>query len=318
MLENKFNKTASERARLKTLEISKKAKISSPKPLTVLIIVLDSVSRYHFYRNLVQTVNFLNSNIVTGKYSDKYAIYDFLINNAQGLTTLPNMIPMIYGYEYSDLQQKLENFSIFNESDWHRFEEIQNQDAIWKHFEEMGFVTMFGYDTVNDYLSLCTGRKIFTDHVASNFYHGAAKIFSYNDFSMTQRCLGTKNAHRYLLDYANQFIKNYQGYNRFGYIHLSPGHENTGTVIKTADKDLVEFFTEIFENFDHKNEDIMINFLSDHGKHSDKWDLDYEGIMENRLPMHFLMANKELITRIGKETDDILKLNTKRLVIRYD
>ncbi|CAG9326800.1 unnamed protein product [Blepharisma stoltei] len=316
-LQNKFNQKASERALQRMEEIKQSLKINKIKPLTVIILLLDSVSRYHFYRNLNQTVDFFNSNIVTGEFSKKLAIYDFLINNAQGDTTRPNMIPLLYGYELSELEEKLSNYTIHNPSNWFKFKQAQN-DAIWNHYKDLGFVTMFGYDTVNDFLSLCTGRKISTDHVVSNFYHGASKVFNYQDFATKERCIGNKNAHKYLLDYAYEFVQNYSGHNRFAYLHISPGHEETGRVIITADQDIKEFFNEILAYFSKNNEDFVIHFMSDHGKHSGFWDLDYEGYMENRLPMHFMITNKELISKIGKNTDEIIKYNTKRLVSRYD
>ena len=37
----------------------------------------------------------------------------------------------------------------------------------------MGFVTMFGFDTVWDYLVKATGKNILTDHKAFNFWTGA-------------------------------------------------------------------------------------------------------------------------------------------------
>ena len=41
---------------------------------------------------------------------------------------------------------------------------------------------MFGFDTVWDFLSRITGRRILTDHVATNFWHASKKVFGYLDF----------------------------------------------------------------------------------------------------------------------------------------
>ncbi|CAG9320998.1 unnamed protein product [Blepharisma stoltei] len=316
VLINKFKKSASERALNKTKSISEDLKMTeTPRPMTVLLVLFDSLSRQHAYRNLPKTMEYLNS---FADSSSSYAIYDFLINNAHGPNTQPNMVPLLYGYDRASHEKRLESFSIQNQGDWWKFRELQSE-SIWKFYENLGYVTMLGYDTVWDFVSFITGREILTDHVATNFWHAARKIFGYLDFLERQRCLGTHHSHWYLLNYASQFMKNYKGHNRFGYIHLSPAHESTGTVIRTADSDLKDFFVNIFEYFkNHPEEDFAIHLMSDHGKHSREWDKYDEGFRENQLPLHILIANKDLISRLGEKTDEILKHNTKRLVSRLD
>jgi len=314
---NKFQKKASQRALSITKSISSELKVT-PKPLTVLLVVFDSVSRQHFYRNFPQTIEFLNREFAKGgRYQEKFSFYDFLINNVHGENTQPNMVPLLYGYNMDYHKSRLQGYDLKNQSHWWKFEELQ-KDAMWKHYESLGFVTMFGYDTVWDFLSKCTGRRVLTDHVASNFWHAAKKIYGYLDFSEKQRCLGYYNSHYYMLDYAKQFVKNYEGHNRFGYIHLSPGHESSGTVIRTADLDSKNFLEEVFEYYFKNSEDFVLMFASDHGKHSREWDKSAEGYLENQLPLHLLVANKDFIQKHGEETDATLKHNTKRLVGRLD
>ena len=54
---------------------------------------------------------------------------------------------------------------------------------------------MFGFDTTWDYLVKVTGRKVLTDHQATNFWMNAEKFFDYKDFSKDKRCLGNKHSH---------------------------------------------------------------------------------------------------------------------------
>lgn len=114
ILVNKFQKKAAERAINTTNEISKSLNLTeSPRPMTVLILLFDSLSRQHFYRNLPKTLEFLNKKIP----NSSFASYDFLINNAHGENTLPNMVPLIYGYNLKYHEKRLEHFSINNKTD---------------------------------------------------------------------------------------------------------------------------------------------------------------------------------------------------------
>jgi hypothetical protein len=315
---NKFSQAASDRANKRTQEIAKSLNATEVRPLSVYLVLFDSVSRQHFYRNFPETIKFLNEQFTTGKYKDKLTMYDFIINNAHGENTQPNMVPMLYGYNLEYHRKRLENYSIDRATDQWKFLELQ-QEALWKYYEKMGFVTMFGFDTVWDYLSRSTGRKILTDHMASNFWHACKKLYGYQDFVERQRCIGIHNSHYYMLDYIYQFTKNYEGHNRFGYTHISPAHESSGTVIRTADDDVKEFFEKMLDYYiTHPNEDFVLMFASDHGKHSNEWDEEPEGYLENQLPSHIIFTNKELIARLGPDTDQILKHNTNRLVSRLD
>lgn len=62
-------------------------------PLTVIHIVLDSLSRSHFYRNFPETIAFLNSKVP----SSKYQMFDFKINNVMGNNSPPNVLPFLTG-----------------------------------------------------------------------------------------------------------------------------------------------------------------------------------------------------------------------------
>lgn len=117
-----------------------------------------------------------------------------------------------------------------------------------------------------------------------------------------------------MLEYLRQFILSYDTTNKFAYVHMSPGHEDTGTVIRTADKDLKEFLKWAFEYYKDMEEDIVIVVLSDHGKLGKV--NEEEKRYENILPFHFMFANKDLITKssLGK----IIKHNSERLNSRYD
>ena len=189
---------------------------------------------------------------------------------------------------------------------------------MWKRYEPQGFVTMFGYDTVWNFFVNDVGRKIYTDHTVLSFWNAAYTVFGYRDFILRQRCFGNKNAHRYMLDYVNQFRENYEGHNKFVYFHTSLAHEDSGTVYKTFDTDLKEFIQEFLQGYENKDEDFILIVAGDHGRRVKEWDFTDEGIIENKSPFHMILTTQDLIRKIGRDTHEILMHNTKRLVSRPD
>jgi len=317
LLLNRFNPKIAEKANLTSQSLQKSLNLTSPiRPLAVYILMFDSVARMHFFRSFPETVKFLNQTMREGYLGKEFALYDFAINNAHGENTQPNMVPFLFGYDIKYHKERLYDFSIHHPADSWKYREIQ-QEVLWKHFENLGFVTYFGYDTVWDSFSHSFGRYIEADHMVSNFFHAAKKLAGYTDFLDKERCIGPQNAHNFALTYITQFHTNYKGLNRFGYQHLSTGHDKGGTVIKTADGDTKAFLEKLLtESLKNSNEDLVLFLASDHGKHSSEWDKTYEGFLENQLPLHLAIVSQGLLSRL--QANNRLTHNSKRLVSRLD
>lgn len=313
-LYNIFNKTAADRAEKISKELKKTLNSSNDKPFGLHIIMLDSVSRPHFYRSFKETISYLNSNIVN---SNDYIVYDFLTNNAHGENTRPNLVSMLLGRDFKDHEPfvlKIKDDKIKNLDEYIKIQE----NSIWKHYEKLGYVTMFGYDTVWNFFSDDSGSIIYTDSRVLNFWNAAKNVFGYADFITKQRCFGQKNAHRYLLDYQVQFNNNYKNHNKFSYIHISVAHENSGTVVKTLDKDIKENLQEIIKQYQDNNQDFLIVFAGDHGRKVNEWDFTDEGILENKHPFHLIITKKDVISNMGEFIHSNIMHNTERLVGRFD
>ena len=158
------------------------------------------------------------------------------------------------------------------------------------------------------------GRIITTDHISTNFFHASHKFVGYTDFIDDIQCIGNKSSDFYLLDYLKQFSKSYKNTNKFSYIHMSQGHEFSGTVIKTIDNNLQKTLEEIINYYYDNNQDFFIILAGDHGKHSIEWDHSYEGYLENQLPALFFISNKQFLSKI----DSMLYKNRKKVVSRFD
>ena len=285
------------------------------RPLTVFMLVFDSLSRKHMFRSFPQTMSFLNSTIGSGNYSSHFTMYDFLINHGHGENTIPNMIPYLFGYSFKYHKQRMGARTHLNPEDSNFFIEIQ-KTSIWKQFEKMGFLTMFGFDIIWDFLVPAVGREIKTDHVFTNFWKGASKVFGTDNYINEQACFGSQDSHRYMLDYASSYLQEYSGINRFGYIHITTAHEKSGTIIKTVDDDLLIFMQNTLDFYQRKNEDVVFILGGDHGKHVSETDYVKPGWLENLLPAQIVITNKDLMRRLN--SDDTLRTNTQRLVSRPD
>lgn len=315
MVFNHFDSKISEKSQNLRKNIEAQFNLNSTRPLTVHILVIDSVSRQNFFRTQTDTLKFLNTQVLSGKFSEKFTVYDFWLTNTINLFTKANMIPVLYGETHTEIENEIGKMNTNNDSFSPAYLEIQKK-AIWSYFSSLGYVTMFGYDTIWDFLSSCTGKKIQTDYNFLNFWKAAMKIYNYNDFSDKQRCFGGKNAHSYLLDYSLQFIKNYSRHNRFLYAHISPAHESTG-VIQTLDGDLKSYLTSILSYFsDNSHEDLVLLLMSDHGRGAARLEFSLEQFTEHRLPITMIITNKEFVQNIGGAK--ALAVNSERLIGRFD
>lgn len=311
-LRNKFSDKVSQKSLRNTKKISDILKIPVPDPFGVYLVLKDSVSRHHFYRNMESTIKYLNSRLLN---STQFVMYDFLLNNAHGGTTQSNLLPLFLGKASKD---HLELIKGSKGEPWEEvfFDKLQDS-IIWKHYEDLGYVTMFGFDTVNNFISDVIGRNIKTDHQVLSFWNAAKYLFNYSEFSSKSKCLGTKNSHRHLFDYVNQYIKNYYGHNKFSYIHTTTAHEDTNTLYKTMDEDLKEFLEEFLDTHEKTKEDFVLVITADHGKNNNQMGL-VEGHIENINPVAIIIASQAIINKIGPNAHETLLHNTQRLVGRPD
>ncbi|OMJ72556.1 hypothetical protein SteCoe_28972 [Stentor coeruleus] len=308
ILRNKYNSTSANRAKSITETISKSKNLSDTRPLSVMVLILDSLSRQNFYRFLEQTKKLFEEYLLT----DKFYLYDFMLNNAEDSTTVPNLSALLTGYRIDYFDQF--NLSLKIKTDWPKFEALQNKTALWKYFERQGFVTMFLGETSNNFLSKITGNKILTDHVVANFWRVAAKSTKFKEFAVGNQCIGSMPPHEYSLKYIKEFFTNYKGINRFAYAQINTAHEETCTRISTIDKPLSNMISDTLEFANTNNEDFIMIVAGDHGRYYKA--LTLESFSEKMLPVHFLIASKSIIEKFN--VDQNLVINENMLISRLD
>jgi hypothetical protein len=112
---------------------------------------------------------------------------------------------------------------------------LDNWTWIWDYYKEKGYITSFSGD---DCVSLWYWHSPPTDHFILKKLFCAAKL---NAYSSQSHCVHDTFAHQLQFDYLHQFWNNYKDIGHFAFAAFSEGHEDTGTVLTTVDKDLSNF-----------------------------------------------------------------------------
>ncbi|OMJ93836.1 hypothetical protein SteCoe_3163 [Stentor coeruleus] len=299
----KENQEARKRTRDKMQEmLEKNGTRMIVKPMTVINLFIDSVSRRTFYRKLPKTLELLQE-INGGKFS----VYDFKLSSTIDDNTLPNMFPFWAG-------EKLVNMTYeVKEENSKKYVDLIEDKSIWHFLKERGWMTMFSTEFCNDYLVYGLGKKPNVDHHMARFWCGAKTLLKFSDLQMTQRCFGRKSSQHYLFNTSLQYVNMYQGLNKWAYINCLTAHEDSGTHINTLDIELVDFLKQLINTKD----DLVIFLAADHGMRYGEWFKLENGSQEHHLPSFFLIVSKSIASELPL-SDDILIHNTKRLVSKFE
>ncbi|OMJ88736.1 hypothetical protein SteCoe_9281 [Stentor coeruleus] len=317
MLRNIYMQEYAEKAKKYAEEKMNYFNTTNTKPMTVVVFVVDSISRQGLFRCIPKTIEFLNYNVIDpeGKYSKKFAMYEFPLSNSIQAFTVPNLVPLLYGISEDLAKEFLAEKDINKPEHANFFTELQYKFSLFEHYRQHGFVTMFLNDVVTDYLSKITGRVIITDHQASNFWKLGNKFFGYSDFNSKDQCIGSNLPHYFSLKYLKEYLHNYKGNNRFAYVHINTAHAGIGTRLNIADNDFIGFFNEVLREYKELDEDFTFLFIGDHGTSRGDF-LNIDGFAERVNPPYLLLSNKELVFRLKAHYN--LEMNAFRLVSKYD
>lgn len=138
------------------------------RPLTVLMVVMDSLSRKHFYRKLNHTVDFLNQ-----LDPDQTRVFDFKVHNVMGDNSLPNLYPVWSGRPIQPLSESAKTFNQKQHTD------LLGEVSIWQYLEKQGFATMFLAEFCDNYFAAGIGRRPNVDHLAQRFWCAAESLSGY-------------------------------------------------------------------------------------------------------------------------------------------
>lgn len=285
------------------------------KPLNVLLLVIDSVSRFTTYKYLPKLTKYLNDQKSSSDPNSFFSLYEFTKFGVPETNTVPNMAQILYGKSIETIETSIKVAVPDKTKDSPEHIAYQKVHSIWNYYKSQGFITLFYKDTIFDYISQFIGRRVTSDHSFLNYWRSAWPVYGFHDVSNRQRCMGNQNSHNLSFGYVYDYFEKYENNNKFAYLHLDAAHENSGN-IQTVDQDGKDFFIALTQMFKRKNENFVIYFMSDHGFKFDKLKYDVRGFIEGSSPFGYLFVSKEVEEKL--KAREFLRYNSEMLIGRFD
>ncbi|KXJ28227.1 hypothetical protein AC249_AIPGENE5929 [Exaiptasia diaphana] len=298
--------------------------------ININILLLDSVSRPHFYRSMHKSVQTLRKIVHDPKINA--TVLDFELFQSMADYTFHNIRVFMSGKTDFDYKQhKEQHYEI---------------EYLYKHLKSKGYHTILQEDSCwyDEWGSLYTdnlfqGKKpenlkdfkirwkkfkkkikqyYIDDYGLSHFSCEALERYNItNQFNQPKKiCFGGKVFAEYFIDY-NERVFNDSIRSKtpiLAYTHLNTGHEVSGTRIKQIDKRLSDFFLNMAEK-----ENTLTLVFSDHGPKTTRYAFrTMSGRAEIYDSLMFAIVPEKVASILGNERTKALITNQKRLITAFD
>ncbi|KAM9942847.1 hypothetical protein ACTFIT_006240 [Dictyostelium discoideum] len=254
----------------KEIKIKTMKKEEKSKPIDILFLMIDALSRAHFKRALPSTFETLQA--IQNKGESK--VFQFFRYHSLKPFTDPNTIAMYTGYnslnyDFTDKKNGLPSSA----SKHHPFN-WQDNPMFFQSFRNDSYVTSWIYGLCEDWFQ----AYLKTDKPEDSIDHELVLPFCSplafplerpfgifeGPYSIRRRCLGNKHIHDKIFDYINQLWDNYYDVGKIVTATFMDAHEGTMEVIGIADKQFNRF---IKEDMEQNLNDTVLFLVGDHGSH---------------------------------------------------
>ncbi|XP_022907107.2 uncharacterized protein [Onthophagus taurus] len=289
--ENVFGLFAPKNIKQKTLKVR-----DDPKSLSVLVFVVDSVSKQNFMRLMPETHDYL---------IDKGWIH-FKAYNKVDKDSLGNALAFLTGYS-----EKLA-FETFGNPTEKYFDDYP---FIWNDYQKYGYVTAYA----EDYSIMNTFNKdtkgFFQPPTDYYFRHFSVATERLNTTYLDNmpHCTGPENTGERVLNLAIDFAKTFQNYPYFGLFWINSFSHEDFNAFGRMDNKMVQFFS-ILE--DLINNSIVL-FMSDTGYIKTEITYTNLGSFESKMPFFYAYLPATFRNRFKDETENIEE-NASKLVSLFD
>lgn len=291
--------------------------------ININLMLIDSVSRPHFYRSLPRTIKYLQSL----KHINETEVLDFELFHSIKGRTFESLIALFTGknprisakYEGVAVPPFAVDFKrIFKKLKNAGYDTLYQEDLCWEH--DWGLIKDTGIYKEN--LPKSMRFRAFTDAIRKNFIdslgltHSTCEIFhAYNiidHFNFPRPiCYAGKLQHDYFLSYLKDAISKRREKPLFSFAVINVGHEGSGKRIRTFDDSFRDFLASTKDNAIHI-------IFSDHGNNYGPFALTMEGRFETFHPFMFMLIPQKIAKQIGQEKLANLKTNEQRLITLKD
>ncbi|XP_031571982.1 uncharacterized protein LOC116306089 [Actinia tenebrosa] len=319
--------------------IPRKNQASVNSVLNINVVVLDSVSRPHFYRSLPKTVKALRE--ISYNDSLDAMVLDYELFQSIGPYTYINMKAFFTGNSLYHAEK-----SVQINSDYQYY---YGFDVFYRKLKEKGFYTLLQEDlcwydvwgtvmgnTRKDFSKdrdakdrIKRWRRLLQD--IKNSYiddtgitHATCNVLNQygvtNPFTKPKKiCYAGKVFIQYFLDYLDKVFSQSNGLKErssriFAYTHFNVGHENTGRRIQQADESLSKYLRKMAED-----QSTLTLVFSDHGPKTTDYSIhSLEGMYELYNPFMFIIMPEKIASIIGAKRIRNLINNQKRVITLKD
>ncbi|KAL5277847.1 hypothetical protein ACFFRR_002840 [Megaselia abdita] len=265
------------------------------KPIKVMMLGIDSVSRLNLIRAMPHTRQFLERN---GWF--ELNGYNKIEDN-----TFPNLMAILTGYNTARTAA---------ECDAESSGKLELCPFLWKDFRNEGYVTAFAEDAANlstfNYLKEGFEERP-TDYYIRPFILEAERILPITKLSGLPYCLGYKHEGEYVFDYAIEFTERFNSSPYFGFFWANTFSHNNISDASSMDDRMIKYLNKI------QATDSVIFFFSDHGMRFGPTRSSPIGHYEERLPFMFIYLPKWLKDKYPK-WEESLRFNKNQLTNPYD
>ena len=274
-----------------------------PRP-SLLIVGIDGISRINAIRNLPKTYKYLKEELNAIEYLGYNKLHD---------NSFPNLCPILSGlteneFFYHTCQPKMPS-------------KVDDCPFLWNRFNKLGYATLYAEDSLE--YSLFHYKKVGfvkkpTDYYNLPFMQAAEQYIGHSRkkyWTGGKLCLGEKLCSKSLLDYVREGAKAMSNVSYFGYGFTASTTHNTVEDTSMVDEPCEGFLRGLKE--DGSLENTFLFFIADHGFRFGNIRLSHLGMLEERLPMVFVIPPPWFIKEQEAAYNN-LKINTKKLTNNYD
>jgi len=289
-----FKNEVEQRCKTKTEE-RKKNKPDVKEQMSVLIIIIDSVSRLNFMRFMPKTRRFL---------LDSMNATDMTGYNKVGYGTFHNMIPATTGKFYEELPWSFEDPKLFD-----------NYKFIWDKYVDNGYRTHYAEDY--PFGALFDYKKPGFKKNPSDYYGRHMFLSMYKERAVynEENCILHKQQTDWILDPAYKFLKAFKRNPYFCFLLITRLTHDWLERTASADEVYLKFFKKAHgENILNNT---MLIVTADHGMRFGPIRSKFIGLMEERLPLLFYSFPQWFTEKYPQHIRN-LRINSHRLTSPFD
>lgn len=273
---------------------------TSNKPMSVMVLGIDSVSRLNFHRQMNESVNVL-LNELRG--------IEFFGFNKVADNTYPNLMPTLAGLDENELVTACIPY---------KNQTFDRCNFIWKTFKAKNYVTAY----VEDMASLGLFQYLKPGFKDQPTDYSLRPIFIEMEHHIANRrnvntfiCMGKRRTIDILLGYAQKFINAMANRLHFSFFwsgSFTHDYLNFPTLIDT---DLADFLRLMQSTGALDN--LFLILMSDHGIRWGPFRKTYQGMMEERQPFLFVVPPKRFSQQYPEAMRNLVR-NRRRLTTHFD